>query len=134
MIKIRPASKNDEKAILKILEEADLHYKDEKLDNFLAAEIDGKVAGIVRIEEHADFLFLTSLGVASNQRNKGIATALLNHIFRQAEKPIYIYTIIPEFFEKFGFKVTKTHPSLPPKNIFGCEECFPNRCVIMVKT
>jgi N-acetylglutamate synthase-like GNAT family acetyltransferase len=87
----------------------------------------------VRLEEHRDFLFLTSLGVLPAFRHREIAAGLLISVLAKAAKPVYLYTIIPEFFKKQGFSETTTYPALPPKNIFGCDECAPGRCVVMVK-
>lgn len=133
MLLIRRAKKSDNHALHKILDEADLHYSNQKLDDFRVAEMDGTIVGLVRLEEHEDFFFLTSLGVAGDQRNKGIASAILKNIFAEAHKPIYLYTIIPDFFKKFGFTVTDSHPRLPPKEVFGCDQCRPGSCFVMVK-
>lgn len=133
MLSVRPARQKDDPDIVRILNDADLHFSGEKLADFQVAELDGKLAGIVRLEEHEDFVFLSSLGVAGDQRNKGVATALLKTIFERTGKPIYLYTVIPQFFKKFGFHDTTPRPQLPPKETFGCDQCSPGSCSIMVR-
>jgi N-acetylglutamate synthase-like GNAT family acetyltransferase len=132
-MKICAAQKKDNDRILKILDEANLRYPFEKLSNFWVAEKDDRILGVVRLEDHPGFFFLTSLGVDPGQRNKGVAATLLKEVLNAADKPVYLYTIIPDFFKKFGFKIEPNPPQLPPKEIYGCDECFPGKCVVMKK-
>ena len=132
-LSVRPARSSDLPIILEILDLADLRYRHETLNGFHLAEIDGRIAGVVRLDEHPDFVFLTSLGVRPELQQQGIATTLLKSLFKDINKPIYLYTIIPEFFARLGFIKTDPRPDLPPKEIFGCDECFPERCRCMVK-
>ncbi|MDD4179503.1 MAG: GNAT family N-acetyltransferase [Candidatus Margulisbacteria bacterium] len=135
--KIRLATDSDIDQIKKVLSEADLRFTQETLNGFCVAEINGEIIGLVRLEEHDDFLFLTSLGVATAHQHKGIASELMNSIISKAKKPIYLYTIIPAFFIRFGFKpVSQPYPqqlNLPPKGIYGCDKCVPGHCLTMVK-
>jgi len=133
MLNIRPANDNDAPGILKVLDESDLHYSSEVLKDFYLCEEDGQIVGTVRLEEHQDFVFLTSLGVLPAHRHQGIATSLLINVLANLTKPVYLYTVIPDFFTKYGFTETTIYPDLPPKQIFGCDECVPGHCVVMAK-
>jgi N-acetylglutamate synthase-like GNAT family acetyltransferase len=133
MIRVRPATAADAPRIVKILDEADLRYQQETFNGFLLAEKAGEVTGVVRLEEHPDFIFLTSLGVAAAHQHQGVATALLNYVLQAVRQPIYLYTVIPDFFRRFGFRETIPLPGLPDKTIYGCNACFPGQCVVMVK-
>jgi N-acetylglutamate synthase-like GNAT family acetyltransferase len=133
MIAVRPARSTDKAAIIKVLDAADLRYSAETLNNFTVAEANGAVVGVVRLEEHPDFFFLTSLGVLPAAEKKGIASALLRSVATGKKKPVYLYTIIPDFFRRFGFKETAPLAGLPAKEIYGCDQCFPGQCVVMVK-
>ncbi|HTY12880.1 MAG TPA: GNAT family N-acetyltransferase [Candidatus Omnitrophota bacterium] len=133
MLIIRPADGRDRAAIVRIMDEADLRYKNETFDQFYLAEADGVPAGVVRLDEHAGYIFLTTLGVASVYLRKGIGRALMEFAIGRSLKDIYIYTIIPEFFAKFGFVPAPAPADLPQKNIFDCDECFPGKCVTMVR-
>lgn len=132
---IRPATTKDINQVKRVLSEADLHYEKEDYNGFLVAEKADRVIGIVRLEEHDDFLFLTSLGVATAYQQQGIASALMNSIISEAKKPIYLYTIISDFFKRFGFKPLTTQPPnhLPSKSPYGCDKCVPGHCLTMVK-
>ena len=133
MFQIREAQDKDLEKIAKILEEADLHYPGEVLNNFWVAEKDKNIVGVVRLEENKDFFFLTSLGVAKEHRNQDIATTLLKNTLKKIDKNVYLYTIIPDFFKRLGFEITEKPVNLPPKELFGCSDCTPNKCVCMVR-
>lgn len=133
LLKIRPAQKKEHKEILSILKILDLYYPSQSLENFWVVEKDRKIVAVVQLNEYKDFFFLNSLGVIKNQRRKGIASSLLKEILKNIEKKVYLYTIQPEFFKKFGFKITPPPPNLPSKDAFECEYCTPEKCVCMLK-
>lgn len=133
MLKIRQAQKKDAEEILKILKELDLYYPSLSIQNFWVAEDEGGITGVVRLEEFDDYFFLSSLGVKKDKQKKGIAAALLKHILKPVSKNVYLYTIVPDFFKKFGFEPADPPASLPLKEIFGCEFCIPEKCKCMVR-
>ncbi|MFH1683364.1 MAG: GNAT family N-acetyltransferase [Candidatus Margulisiibacteriota bacterium] len=152
-LNIRPALDKDHEKIKKLLKDLDLYYSGLKFKDFWAAEDNGKIVGIVQLEEFENFLFLGSLGVAPDQQKHGIAKALLYKILENHKKDVYLYTIIPDFFKKFGFQLTTpnselitpnsklitpnseliTPNSLPTKSRYECEYCHSDQCVTMVR-
>ncbi len=130
---IRKAEPADIPAIVRILDEAELVYPGQTIDGFFVAVDNGEVAGIARLEEHAQFNFLSSLGVSQAFRRRHVASSLVKHLTEISSKPTYLYTIIPEFFSRLGFAPSQGVPDLPPKEIFGCQDCSPGRCFTMVK-
>lgn len=133
MVKIRKATSSDKEAIDKILIELDINYSAQEYDNFYVAEVNGQVVGTARWNEYDEFFFLSSLGVALNSQNQHIATIMLDKLFNNIKKPVYIYTIIPDFFKKIGFKETVPILTLPKKNLLECDDCFPGVCLCMVR-
>ncbi|NQT29523.1 MAG: GNAT family N-acetyltransferase [Candidatus Saganbacteria bacterium] len=133
MLKIRKATDKDYPEVLEILEKLDLYYSTLEPEDFFVAEKEDKIVGCVQLQKHKDFLFLGSLATIEEERNSGVARALLKSLTKGDSPPIYLYTIIPEFFEKFGFKASSSHPNLPSKNQYECTYCDPNQCVCMVK-
>lgn len=134
MLSFRAATENDRPSILRVMDEADLHFTGETLDNFYLAESGQETAGIVRLEEQKDFFFLSSLGVLKKFRKQGVASFLLNNLLKGRNKKIYLYTVIPDFFLPFGFQPAgSVPPTLPAKETFGCDLCLPGKCVRMVK-
>ena len=133
MLNIRPAVKNDARQIKRILAGLDFTYQKQLLKDFWVAEEDKKILGIVQLKKGPDHFFIESLGVIKGKEKQGIASALLKKIFSTANKDIYLYTIIPEFFKKFGFETVPPPSFIPPRTIFECAGCFPEKCLCMVR-
>lgn len=131
---IRPANQKDTAQIKKILSELVLYHPSLIPDDFWVADEGGQILGVSCLTEHGDFLFLSSVGVIETHRLKGTAKAILEKIFSEAKKDIYLYTIIPDFFKKFGFEIVDTPKNLPAKDSLGCEDCASNECVCMRRT
>jgi len=131
MVNIRKAVPADREAVFRILKEQDLDYSRLTFDNFWVAEEDGKIVSIARLEEFNDFFFLSSVGTAKDRQGGGAASRLLNHIHRDCAKDVYLYTLIPGFFKKFGFEISPILCGLPAREVFDCENCRPQDCVCM---
>jgi N-acetylglutamate synthase-like GNAT family acetyltransferase len=133
---IRKAAKIDKDAVIKILKDLDLYYAGLSFKDFWVAEKEGQIVGAAQLEVFPDFCFLSSVGVIPTEQHHGIAKQLLTELFSKCkdQKPVYLYTVIPEFFKKFGFTATHTlPPDLPSKDRYECEYCFPEKCVTMVR-
>lgn len=128
---IRRAHQEDTAQILKILDELDLYHPSRIPQDFWVAKKNDKIVGLSCLSDHGDFLFLSSVGVIPNQRNNGIAKAILKKILPDAKKDVYLYSIIPDFFKKLGFEIVDAPKDLPPKNGIGCDECHAAMCVCM---
>jgi N-acetylglutamate synthase-like GNAT family acetyltransferase len=133
MLEIRKAKISDQPAILQILEELDLASPLQKTEYFWVAEVDNEIAGIARLEDCGEYLFLSCVGVKTKHHNQGIASRLLEPLLINTKHKIYLYTTIPEFFKRFGFKNVSPSSRLPSKEYFSCQECFPEKCQVMVK-
>jgi N-acetylglutamate synthase-like GNAT family acetyltransferase len=133
MLNIRQATEKDNPQILRLLKEIALYYEGLELKNFWVAEKEGKIIGTVQLQEINDFVFLGSLCVDPKEQHKGSASCLLHIATKNIIKPIYLYTIIPDFFKRHGFEITKPIPGLPSKARYECESCHSERCVTMIK-
>ena len=130
----RLAVKADEPKIMEILHETDLYYPKITLDNFWVAEENHEIAGIVQFREYDDYFFLSSFGVRPSFQKKGIAKYMIENLFINSNnKNIYIYTTLPEFFAKFGFKKAAISNNLPSRESYQCRDCFPENCFCMIK-
>jgi len=139
---VKRALKEDSAAIKKIVEDLDLSYKGFEVSDFFVGKLDGKIVAIARVQAFDDILFLTCVGVIEKYQGRGIAKAFLEKLTAiHKDKDIYLNTVIPEFFQKLGFhsldlldpSLSELVKTLPPKKLFNCEECFPERCRFMVK-
>lgn len=130
---IRNAKKTDLPQIKSILKSVDEDITAQSWDNFRVAEKSGVVVGVVKLDEYKDYYFLSSLALKPSEQNQGIASFLMAQSLAQIKKDVYIYTIIPEFFRRFGFVETPPLPFLPKKDQMECARCHPELCVCMVK-
>lgn len=130
---LRLAVEKDKTRILSLLKVLDLYYAALSLDNFLVAEEQGRIIGVVQVVEADSFFFLGSLGVEEQEQKKGVAAALLEYGLKNCHKDVYLYTIIPQFFQKFGFKITQPIAGLPSRDQYECHDCHLDKCVCMVR-
>lgn len=70
-----------------------------------------ELMGFGRIREYEDCAEVCSVGVLEAFRKQGIGKSIVKkliQLFRSNnEKPIYVVTIIPDFFEKLNFKIVQ---------------------------
>ncbi|MBN3033745.1 MAG: GNAT family N-acetyltransferase [Candidatus Saganbacteria bacterium] len=132
MVKVRQARDADRPAIEEIIRQLDLSYPAQTLGNFWVAEEKNRVVGIAALREFRDFYFLSSVGVAPGRQHKGVATKLLDKLLAGRHKDIYLFTVIPAFFLRFGFAAAAEPPEgLPLRATFGCDRCTPDLCVCL---
>lgn len=124
-ILIRKARKSDLLAIQRLLSTYFLDMEGLEPENFILAEIDGKIMGCAALIKSAfhgkDFLEIHSIAVHPNFRGKGIGTRLIKHLLTTIEDPgcdLYVRTTAPVFFEKLNF--TKIENS---EKLFLWEDC-----------
>jgi N-acetylglutamate synthase-like GNAT family acetyltransferase len=132
MLKIRPSLKKDHALIQQILTDLELDYPGQNLADFFLAEVNQKIIGIVRLQFFADFIFLSSFGIIQAFQNQGLARYFLKEIKAMAKHPIYLHTIIPDFFQKNNFKLIKAPEFLPDREQFECELCAPKDCKCLI--
>ncbi|MGZ4037653.1 MAG: GNAT family N-acetyltransferase [Bacteroidia bacterium] len=79
-------------------------------DQFITVKQANKVLGFGRLRTHAQCQELCSLGVTEDFRLKGIGRYLTAELIAKRQKPLYVVTVIPDFFSKAGFKITEKFP------------------------
>jgi len=131
MMNIRKATDSDQAAVFQILRELELEYPTLTPDHFWVADLDGEVVAVARLEEFEAFCFLSAMGTAKDRQGRGIAAKLLEDMLHQCKKEVYLYTVIPGFFRKFGFEPVMPGDGLPARESFNCAECDPENCVSM---
>ncbi len=109
------------------LDSNDMDYKD-----FVIAEDESKIIGFGRLWKHDDAVELGTIGVIEEYRNQGIAEMMIKELLGRTDKDVYITTLIPAFFERFGFK---TLDVAPPNSMIRkkewCEGCSKIGCTVM---
>ncbi len=99
----------------------------ENLQTFLVAEQDGTVVGCCALEViWSDLAEIKSLAVGSDDRGKGVGTALIEAALDQARQlgvpRVFALTLEPGFFERAGFSIVRKE-ELPMKVWSDCARC-----------
>ena len=80
-------------------------------DTYTVAKINSQIVGFVREKTHDDSVELSTLGVMPDYQNKSIGRLLIkDFIEKTSATTIYIVTVIPNYFEKAGFRSTCNYP------------------------
>ncbi len=146
---IRKATVNDVKKIQKLVNyyakrermlPRSLNELYENIRDFFIYTEGGKVLGCCALHiDWEDLAEIKSLAVLSSKGGKGIGTKLLDQCMKDAKvlkvRKVFALTYVPEFFEKFGFKIVDKK-ELPHKIWSECIRCmyFPGcKEIAMVK-
>ena len=132
-MKIRKARVRDLTAIRRLAVSLGLDYPGLENDRFWVADDGRDIAGIVALKRHADCDELVSLGVDQRYRKKGLGRMLVRALLDSTPAPIYLATIIPEFFERCGFVRASAAPAGMSKDPSWCEGCPKDRCTPMIR-
>lgn len=132
MLSLRKANANDYPLIQEILMELDLSYPSLHFESMWVAILNGEMIGVVELRFDSRFIFLASFGIRLTHQQKRLGLNFLKKIIAKATVPIYLYTVIPDFFKKAGFKVISTPPKMiPTRDEFQCHLCTLSVCACM---
>jgi N-acetylglutamate synthase-like GNAT family acetyltransferase len=132
---VRKAREADLPQVLELAKSLGLDYPGMERDRFWMAEDKGRMVGLVALKKHADCLELCALGVDRAYRGKGTAKALVEALLAQARGDVHLATVIPVFFEAFGFHIAKDVPATftDRRKTDWCEGCDTRLCTVMVR-
>ena len=119
---IRPATERDLASVEQLLVSNDLPTVGvaAAIPNFLVAEHQGAVVGVVGIEDCCrEYALLRSTAVAPEWRSRGLGRQLVERAIAGAEargtKALYLLTTTADrYFASFGFELT-TRDAVPPE-------------------
>ncbi len=101
----------DWKLIQPLIGEFKLDDQDLSIDQFIVCKKGQTLMGFVRIKKYPDCDELSSLGVLSEHRKKGIGTLLILELLKRSPGDVYIVTVVPHYFAKIGFEIINPFPS-----------------------
>ncbi len=132
MLRVRIAAPEEEPLVRKLEKILNLEIPGLSTAETWLLDDGGKIIGMARITDLGPAYFLSSVGVIRERRGQGLASKLVRRLLRAKEKPVYLYTVIPGFFQRLWFAPCSPPPFLPPKNLFSCDECQPQLCSCLV--
>jgi len=131
-MRIRKARQPDFPQILTLAQRLNLDYAGMAADDFWVAADGEKVLGICGLKKHPDGLELCALGVEGTRRGRGLGTRLVRALLRAVKAEIYLATVIPGYFARFGFREADVIPASMVKKADWCEGCRRELCRVMV--
>lgn len=87
---------------------------------FMVALKNNTVLGFGRVREYDTCAEMASLGVMEGQRNKGIGKALVKTLMNKTKKPLYLVSVIPDYFSNLGFVICNTYPAVIKNKLNFC--------------
>lgn len=131
-IVIRHATDEDMPLVLHLAQQYKLDTRDLKTDNLLVAKEDGTLLGFGRLKYHKEFTEMGTFAVIPNYRHKGIGHKLMNHLLNIVSGEVYLFTTIPEYGYRFGFRELKAIPDFIKKEIDVCKEAhYPEKVYVL---
>ena len=131
-VTLRPALDEDLGAVEELLTASGLPVAGvaDSLCNFIVAESDSRLVGVVGLEICCEHALLRSTAVAADWRDRGLGRQLVERIIAEAEsrniRALYLLTTTAErYFPSFGF--VKTTREAVPEAVKATEE-FVSAC------
>ncbi len=133
-LRVRRARAADHAIILELTRALELNYPAMDLSCFWVAELDGAIVGVAELKDLESCSLLSCVGVREELQGRGIGRQLVDRVVREALHPVYLYTLVPGFFRKAGFRDATFLPrDLPPRDFYGCLGCEPSRCLCLMR-
>jgi N-acetylglutamate synthase-like GNAT family acetyltransferase len=85
------------------------------------------------LKMHPECFELCALGVDEKWRGRGWAGQLVRALLQEAPGNLYLATIIPGYFARFGFVKAEAVPPSMIKKPEWCAGCRPELCTVMVR-
>lgn len=132
-ISLYKASVEDFELIKHYIAEFELDNRDLRIEQFTVAKQNAVLLGFARIRKHNGCDEFCSLGVVEKERQNGIAKLLTEHAINTSSQPLYLVTIIPEFFETLGYQIVNEYPPEMQNKLNYCnsELSVPEKYVVM---
>ena len=142
-VQLRPAAPNDLPSVLTLLGKANLPTQGVEsgaLSDFIVAERDGKLVGVVGLEIYRESALLRSAAVDPGWRGTGVGRALIERALDLSQErgiqDVYLLTTTAEhYFPRFGFCCVNRESV--PEAVRGSvefREACPASAVVMRKT
>jgi N-acetylglutamate synthase-like GNAT family acetyltransferase len=132
-MRVRKAGRTDFPDIARLAKASNLDYEGMEADGFWVVEEGGRIRGICGLKKHPECRELCALGVEEEWRGRGWGEKLVCAVIREAPDELFLATVIPNFFARFGFEKADTIPGSMVKKSAWCAGCRPELCTVMVR-
>jgi N-acetylglutamate synthase-like GNAT family acetyltransferase len=111
--------------VKKYIHEFELDDRCLDISEFITLSKDSRLLAFGRIREYESCAELCSVGVIEEARNLGLAQKLINSLSKLTAQPLYLVSILPDFFEKFGFQICQDYPAEIKNKLEYCLDSLP---------
>jgi len=133
-VRIRRSEPRDYAGIEALMAALELSYPAMDLSCFWVAEAGDAVLAGAELKEFQTCSLLSCVGVREDMQGLDIGCTLVEEVMRHARHDVYLFTLVPGFFRKAGFAEAGQLPrDLPPRSMYGCQNCNPGLCISMVR-
>jgi N-acetylglutamate synthase-like GNAT family acetyltransferase len=115
------------------IHEFELDDRNLQQHEFIAAFREEELLGFGRLRQYSDCIELSSLGVITKHRKKGIGKKIVETLIKQTKQPIHLVCVIPKFFNPFGFEIINKFPTAIQDKLEYCRQTLsvPETYVVM---
>lgn len=136
-LSVRPAAAGDHAAVLALLAALELDYPRRDLAHFHVGEILGgsgrEIVAIAEVRPAGGALLLSCVGVREDLQRRGLGGRFVEALLDGVAADVRLFTIVPGFFRRLGFEPSDPPADLVRTEIYGCRDCFPERCRSLVR-
>ena len=132
-MRVRKARKRDFPQIVPLARKHNLDYFGMEADAFWVSEEGGRIRGICALKKHPECWELCALGVDEEWRGRSWGGQLVRAVLRDVPGELYLATVIPDFFARFGFEKADSVPASMVKKAEWCAGCRPELCTVMMR-
>jgi N-acetylglutamate synthase-like GNAT family acetyltransferase len=132
---IRSCDHEEFAEIKKYISEFELDDRGLEQEQFLIALIGNRMAAFGRVRTYGSFSEVCSMGVLPEFRSMGLGKQMFGILAQKAAMPVYIVTIMPEYYAPFGFDHCNIYPEEIKEKLNYCTASLPveEKYVVMVK-
>lgn len=113
-------SESEFEQVIQLANSMKLDVKEAKREQFIIVKNDNEVVAFARIFPRGTLNELATLGVVKKNRGQGLSGLLINEL-RTMYSQLYLVTVIPDYFKKIGFKISKDIPKELEQKYNQCE-------------
>ena len=111
-ISVTDALASDMETIITQAKALDLDSQDMHFGQFVIARNEQVIVGFGRIKKYDDCVEISTVGVIPHQQRMGIGTLVVNALLSKINGEVYVISVIPEYFSRFGFVTSKEFPKV----------------------
>ncbi len=106
--------------VKKHIAEFKLDDTDLRKEQFIVVSNENGLVGFGRLRKYEGITELCTLGIIPAMQKRSLGKELVTELLSKAEKPVYVVCVIPDFFEKCGFKLVNDFPDAIKNKLNFC--------------